>query len=275
VPDAGNPGGTVVSVDDVVNGFLYSNLFDAAEHARWSMTDIKWDSIDRSVVTPELCEYVREAAYAELTTASATRRFLTELSDDTDFTQWISIWFYEETKHPQALLRWLSRVGVTFDESTMRRGRAAAPFMRSRMGTLVTNIVSEMVASETYMDYSRRCPEPVLAQITRNLGADEARHAAGFYAYARRHLERAASSRDREADCRDALKVLYAWFEDNSNVRHPVNEFQLRRGEDHAMVAQRDRIFALIGTLIDRPLASTADVLAALGQQTVTEERAR
>ena len=37
------------------------------------------------------------------------------MADDVDFTEWVSIWFYEETKHPDALLRWLGSFGVTVD----------------------------------------------------------------------------------------------------------------------------------------------------------------
>jgi hypothetical protein len=62
---------------------------------------------------------------------------------------------------------------VAVDERFVLRGRATAPFMKSRMGTLVTNIVSEMVASSGYVRLHQRSPEPVLALIARNLAADE------------------------------------------------------------------------------------------------------
>jgi hypothetical protein len=251
-------------VNDVIAEALYGRLFDDAERARWQMSEIAWHRIDREQATPALRALVREIAYAELTTTTATRRFLTELSEDTDFTQWISVWFYEETKHPQVLLRWLHELGVTVDDQFMLRGRATAPFMKSRMGTLVTNIISEMVASSAYGNLAEHTTEPVLASIARHLAADEARHAASFYAYARRHLDR---STDREADRRDALKVLYVWFKDNEQVRHPVNEFRARNAE--AMTAlsfdpgvPRGRIIELIGTLVGLPLAADTDLFA-------------
>ncbi|MDB4959232.1 MAG: hypothetical protein JWO36_6801 [Myxococcales bacterium] len=253
-------------MSDVIADGLYSRLFDEAERARWEMADLPWHRIDRERVTPALCSLVREIAYSELTTTTATRRFLTELADDTDFTQWISVWFYEETKHPQVLLRWLRQVGVTVDDQFMLRGRATAPFMKSRIGTLVTNIISEMVASSAYTNLGARTSEPVLAMIVRNLAADEARHAASFYTYARRHLER---SSDPDADRRDALKVLYVWFADNEQVRHPVNEFYARNAAimtelDIDPRVPRDRIIQLIGTLLDLPLTADTDLLAQL-----------
>jgi hypothetical protein len=259
-------------IEDIIGTGLYPRLFDQAERVRWRLDDIQFDRVARERVTPGLIALVREIAFSELTTTTATRRFLTELSNDVDFTQWIAVWFYEETRHPQVLLRWLHHLGVTVSDDFIRRGRATAPFMKSRMGTFVTNIISEMVASAGYASLERGSPEPVLAGIARNLGGDEARHAATFYAYARRHLE---TSRDPDADRRDALKVLFVWFQDNSRVQHPVNEFY-GRNESRSEIAEtmdalgfsraapRERIFRLIGELIGVPLDGTSDLVAAL-----------
>src|SRR5262249_23313608 len=93
-----------------------------------------------------------------------------------------------------------------------------------------------------------------------NLAADEARHAASFYAFARKHLER---SRDPELDRRDGLKIAYAWFHDNSHVRHPVNEHRVRNGSEltaTTTVIPRDRIVQTIGTLLGYELNTTADL---------------
>src|SRR6185503_11572323 len=215
-------------MDDVVRDQLCFTLSARAERARWRIDDIPWDQIDPAKAPPFLRELVKEVAFAELTTTSATRRFLDELADDTDFTQWISVWFFEETRHPQVLLRWLSQVGVAVGPEFMRRGRATAPFMKSRFGTLITNVISELVASASYQGLAEISDEPVLSGIAKHLSADEARHAAGFSAYARRHLER---SQEPDADRRDAVKVLYLWFQDHASVRHPVSEM-LARSDD-------------------------------------------
>lgn len=251
---------------DIVSEQLCFALSDNAERARWRMEEIPWQRIDRARVSEPLRQLVREIAYSELTTTSATRRFLDELADDTDFTQWLSVWFFEETRHPQVLLRWLHQLGVTIDDAFLRRGRATAPFMKSRFGTLVTNVISELVASASYANLVVRAEEPVLATIAQHLSADEARHAASFYAYARRYLER---SREPDADRRDALKVLYLWFQDHARVQHPVSEFFARTGETRAALAidpgdVRARAFAVIGSLIDVPLTADSDLLAHL-----------
>jgi rubrerythrin len=256
---------------DLVGDGLYCDLFDRAERARWKMSDIAWHQIRKQEVSAGLIELVRQAAFAELTTWSATRRFLQEFADDVDFTQWISVWFYEESTHPQVLMRWLHEFGQTCDSQFVRRGRRAAPFMKSRIGMLVTNVISELVASRSYLNLARNCPEPVLSTIAKNLASDEARHASSFYAYARRTLERVPDS-DRQRLA--ALKVLYAWFQQNDRVLHPVNEFRGRaeRSEEMAsamadmqlgVVSLEERIFRTIGQLIDVPLTSADDVRAA------------
>ena len=243
---------------------IHARLFDVAEQARWQMADVRFDRIALDRVTPALCETVKQAAYAELTTASATRRFLTDFADDTELTHWMSVWFYEETRHPNVLLRWLERVGVRVDDEFMRQGRGTAPFMKSRMGTLVTNIISELVAAASYRRLAELAGEPVIESIATNLSADESRHAASFYAFAQRHLELSANPDD---DRRDALKVVYAWLGDTEHVRHPVNEFRVRNGTAslQTSVVPKANILALVGLLVGRTLETTADVLAAIG----------
>jgi tRNA isopentenyl-2-thiomethyl-A-37 hydroxylase MiaE len=243
---------------DVLADNLFTRLYADAERVRWNLEAIPWDRIDRGRVTPELTALVRDTARAELTTTTATHRFLSDYSDDTDFTQWISVWFYEETKHPHVLLRWLQAVGVTVDDAFFRRGRVTAPFMRSRVGMLVTNIISEMVASAGYIALAQRVNEPVLARILQHLAADEARHAAGFYVYTRRYLERSAQ---REDDRRDALKVLYLWL-DGGGVRHPVNVHVSTNDE---IVIPRERILRLCGELLELPLSESRDILHHVG----------
>lgn len=254
--------------EDLISDGLYIPLFDEAERARWQMADIPWHAIEKDKVSPGLVALVRDAAAAELTTFSATRRFLQDFADDADLSQWMSVWFYEETKHPQVLMRWLSHFGESFDSRFVLRGRVTAPFMKSHFGTLVTNIISELTASASYLSLHRRCTEPVLGQIAKHLAADEARHASSFYAYARRMLQR---SSEPSVLRRDGLKVLYMWFVENDRVQHPVNEFHGRATRDAAtrsaasemqmsVEPTHDRAFRMIGTLLGLSIESAEDI---------------
>jgi hypothetical protein len=253
-------------MNDVIGESLCFGFSDQAERARWHMADLPWDRLDPRRAPEPLRALVREAAFSELTTTSATKRFLDEFSDDTDFTQWVSVWFFEETRHPQVLLRWLHGLGVTVDEQFLRRGRATAPFMKSKFGTLVANVISELVASAAYAGIHATIDEPVLAAITRNLAGDEARHAASFFAYAQRYLAR---SREPDADRRDALKVVYLWFQDT--VRHPVSEFVAKNGATPGMNVDelRGRVLQVIGALVGVPLDAQTDLRALLAKGAV------
>lgn len=279
--------------EDILAGLLHYQLFTEAELVRWRMEDIPWSSIDKRLVTPSVRSIVRQIAGAELTTYSATRRFLQEFADDIDFTQWMSVWFYEETKHPQALMSWMHEVGETFSASQMVRGRITAPFMKSRLGMLVTNIISEVHASGIYVGLARVTKEPVLKQIARNLAGDEARHATGFFAYARRSLER---SNTPDLDRLEALKVLHMWLNQNGNVQHPVNTVGHRTSSETALLEEwseamtdemiihqqsltqqqvtRDRALGLIGNLLNLELPSPEVVVDRIRELTVPARKA-
>lgn len=204
---------------------LYYRLFDEAEAVRWKMADCGWSELRPADASPAWRTIARETLVSELTTFSATERFFADFADDVDFTQWLTVWLYEETKHPSAALRWLDALGDKFDSRFMLQGRQTIPLMPSKMGTLATNVISEMAAAAIYMALSAQptC-EPVLRRIYRNCGGDEARHAAGFYAYAKKRLARADDPRAEQVA---ALKLLLFWIspELNRRVSHPVNLF--------------------------------------------------
>jgi hypothetical protein len=260
--------------EDFLEDAIFYRLAEKAERVRWRLRDIPWDRIERGNVTPEVIDLVRDIAFSELTTFSASQRFLNAFWDDPDFSQWISVWFYEETRHPQVLLKWLRHFDVTVDAKFMLKGRSTAPFMKSRMGTLVTNVISEMVASANYFNLHIDNPEPVLARIALGISHDEARHASSFYSYAKRMLER---SRQPEIDRRDALKVLYMWFQDNDRVQHPVNEFYARKsvrkseerpgGAGRGFAEVRLRACRRIGNLVGIDIDTPEDVLRHLKEQ--------
>jgi hypothetical protein len=215
-------------------------------------------------------------AFSEHATYSATQRFMQTFGDDVDFTQWLSIWFYEETRHPHALMQWLRALGEPVDDAFVLRGRVSTPFMKSRMGTLVTNIVSEVTAASAYGAMGSGAGERVLAQLGTFIAGDEARHAGSFFRFASRRL-RAAADPDRER--LDALKVLHFWLNETAQVSHPINQMleRLKPGESQGDVlgavtfdlpAVKRRATRLIGLLVDVELGAPEQVLPALKQMT-------
>lgn len=252
-------------------GELFSTVMVVAERVRWRMDDLPWDKFDAAKATAGLRAIVREMAYSEQTTFSATQKFMEAFGDDTDFSQWIAVWFYEETKHPLSLLKWLARAGEVPGKDFVTEGRASQPFMKSRVGTLVTNIISEMVASHAYLQMVGGAPEPVITAIVERLSADEARHGASFFTFARKLI--AASDRpDRER--LDALKVLHFWLNANKSVGHPVNAAMDRLKALLPAVGAPvfsppvDRIAQIVGTLTELPIQTAADVAPQMAKLT-------
>jgi ferredoxin/ferritin len=251
--------------DDFVGDALYYRLFDEAEKARWRVADVPLDAVAKDRVSPALVEAVRANVTSELTTFTATRRFFQEFADDPDLSQWITVWAYEETKHPQILMRWLASLGETFDAAFVMRGRWTSPFARSRIAMLATNVVSEMVASASYMRLARRVDEPVLASIATFLGSDEARHAASFFRYAERALARAERP---DAERAAALRVLHVWLNEPEKMGHPVHRFQEAEPvKDAGFVhpldspAVRSRVCDVISTLVGERVKHDDDLL--------------
>ena len=257
--------------EDILDDAIYYRLFLEAESVRWKMSDIPWSELAYDRVNRGLIELVREITSAELTTWSAANSFFQGFADDIDFTQWVTVWLYEETKHPQVLMRWLKQVGESCDREFMLAGRQIHPIMKSKMGTLVFNILSEIEASSIYMGLNSGVNEPVLRLIAKNLAADEARHASSFYSYAKQVLD-SSDTPDRERV--HALEALYLWLSKSGQVKHPVALFVSRvsGGQEEEVIRLSDltgakiqaRMIQMIGKLAGVTMNSRDDVRNAL-----------
>jgi ferredoxin len=260
---------------------LFDVLAVGAEIVRWQLAEIPWRELDPAKAPADLRLVVREMAFSENATYSATQRFLDAFCDDVDFSRWVSVWFYEETRHPYVLLEWLRRVGDPQPADFVLKGRVSTPFMRSIVGTLVTNIVSEITAAQAYRYMARTVPEPVLARIAALIAGDEARHAASFFRFARLQLSRTpAASLPRERA--RGLEVLLAWLRGAGQVTHPVQQMIDRIGAvgasgsfDVDFEAVRMRVVRVVGLLLDVPLRRVDDVEPALREILASRQAAR
>ena len=256
------------AIDD--DALLFDELLAGAEAVRWPLAAVPWTELDSAAASAELRLIVREMAFSENATYSATQRFLDAFSDDVDFSRWVSIWFYEETRHPYVLVEWLRRLGEALPRDFTLRGRVSAPLMRSITGTHVTNVVSEITASQAYRYLARTSPEPVLAGLASRIAGEEARHAASFFRFARRRLARAPVEGALRERAR-GLEVLHAWLDASLNVSHPVQQMIERLGAaptgssfDLDFASIRIRVLRVVGSLLDVPLRRTEDVAPAL-----------
>jgi ferredoxin len=244
---------------------LFDELAPSAERVRWALDAIPWQDLDPASASTELRSIVREMAFSESATYSATQRFLESFFEDVDFSRWISVWFYEETKHPHVLIEWLRRVGEPVSSDFVLKGRVSTPFMRSIVGTLVTNVISEVTAAQAYRRLATTSPEPVIAHIARLIAGDEARHAASFFRFTRRQLASESPDVARRSRAR-GLEVLSAWLGGARPATHPVAQMIERLKDvdvgslDLSFAAVRTRVIRITGLLLDLPLRNDDDV---------------
>src|SRR5207244_2697256 len=75
---------------------LYPELFKQLEAVRWNMEhDIPWDRFDASLLTEEQAQTIRMNAITEWAALPATEMFLRDNRDDSDFSAFMSVWFFE------------------------------------------------------------------------------------------------------------------------------------------------------------------------------------
>jgi rubrerythrin len=249
---------------------IFADLAAGSERVRWPLDAVPWDELDVARATPELRAVVREMAFSENATYSATQRFLEAFCDDLDFSRWVAVWFYEETRHPYVLVEWLRRVGEVLPPGFVSTGRVSTPFMRSLTGTLVTNVISEVTAAQAYRRLGARSTEPLLRQLALRIAGDEARHAGSFFRFARKRLEGAPAPEARRDRAR-GLEVLQTWLGGAAPATHPVARMLERLGGtagegavDLDVHGVRARVVRVVGLLLDVPLRAEEDVASAL-----------
>ena len=93
-----------------MDSMLYPELFKSLERVRWSLErDVPWDAFDGARLSDEQALTVKMNAITEWAALPATEMFLRDNRDDSDFSAFMSVWFYEEQKHALALIEYLRR----------------------------------------------------------------------------------------------------------------------------------------------------------------------
>ena len=89
---------------------LYPELFKQLEAVRWNMdTDIPWASFDPAKLSEEQAQTIKMNAITEWAALPATEMFLRDNREDSDFSAFMSVWFFEEQKHSLVLMEYLRR----------------------------------------------------------------------------------------------------------------------------------------------------------------------
>ncbi len=169
---------------------LYIDLFKSLERARWNMeTDIPWASFDPALLTDEQAVTIKMNAITEWAALPATEMFLRDFVHDSDFSAFMSIWFYEEQKHALVLMDYLRRFKPEFAPTEEELHAVRFPFDPAPpMETLMLHFCGEVRLTQWYKCASEWHTEPVIKFIYETLSRDEGRHGGAYLQYMKRAL---------------------------------------------------------------------------------------
>ncbi len=171
---------------------LYPELFTSLEQARWSLShDIPWDRFEPARLTDEQALTVKMNAITEWAALPATEMFLRDNQADSDFSAFISIWFYEEQKHSLALMEYLRRFRPALlpTEAELHAVRFPAD-PAPALETLMLHFCGEVRLTQWYRRAAEWHQEPVLRQLYDLISKDEARHGGAYLKYMQQALAR-------------------------------------------------------------------------------------
>ena len=206
----------------IVNLMLYIDLFKSLERARWNMeTDIPWASFDPSLLSDEQAMTIKMNAITEWAALPATEMFLRDFMHDSDFSAFMSIWFYEEQKHALVLMDYLRRFKPEFAPTEAELHAVRFPFDPAPpMETLMLHFCGEVRLTQWYKCASEWHAEPVIKFIYETLSRDEGRHGGAYLQYMKRAL---AKDRAPVAAAFAKIGFLMASSKRADKALHPTN----------------------------------------------------
>src|SRR5690606_34151540 len=201
---------------------LYPEIFKSLERVRWDMAnDVPWDQFDGSKLTDDQAHTIKMNAITEWAALPATEMFLRDNAHDSDFSAFMSVWFFEEQKHSLVLMEYLRRfrpeLAPTEEElHAVRFQFDPAPPLE----TLMLHFCGEIRLNHWYRRASEWHTEPVSKKIYGILSHDEARHGGVYRQYMKRAIERCGDEARRAFA---KIGMLMASSGRSSKPLHPTN----------------------------------------------------
>jgi hypothetical protein len=178
---------------------LYPELFKQLEAVRWNMdSDIPWGRFDAARLSDEQAQTIKMNAITEWAALPATEMFLRDNREDSDFSAFMSVWFFEEQKHSLVLM---------FDP--------APP-----LETLMLHFCGEVRLNHWYRRAAEWHTEPVIKAIYETLAKDEARHGGAYLRYMKRAMVKFG---DEARAAFTKVGVLMASARRTAKALHPTN----------------------------------------------------
>jgi hypothetical protein len=183
-------------MDESAPSMLYPEIFKSLERVRWNMaSDVPWDAHDPSLLSDEQARTIKMNAITEWAALPATEMFLRDNIHDSDFSAFMSVWFFEEQKHSLVLIEYLRRfrpeLAPTEEElHAVRFEFDPAPALE----TLMLHFCGEIRLNHWYRRAMEWHTEPVIKAIYKLISDDEARHGGAYRQYMKRAIERSGDA---------------------------------------------------------------------------------
>lgn len=205
---------------------LYPELFKSLEAVRWNMdADIPWDTFDPALLTDEQAQTIKMNAITEWAALPATEMFLRDNRGDSDFSAFMSVWFFEEQKHSLVLIEYLRRFRPDLVPTEEELHKVRFEFDPApALETLMLHFCGEIRLNHWYRCAAQWHTEPVIKSIYEIIAQDEARHAGAYLRYMKRALHDLGEATAGEARRAFAkIGVLMASAKRTPQALHPTN----------------------------------------------------
>ncbi|MBC7393124.1 MULTISPECIES: ferritin-like domain-containing protein [unclassified Variovorax] len=201
---------------------LYPELFRQLESVRWDMErDIPWQSFDATKLTEEQAQTIKMNAITEWAALPATEMFLRDNRHDSDFSAFMSIWFFEEQKHSLVLMEYLKRFSPQHAPTEQELHDVRFDFDPAPpLETLMLHFCGEIRLNHWYRRAAEWHTEPVIKHIYTTLSQDEARHGGAYLRYMKRAMEKFG---DEARAAFTKVGVLMASARRTAQALHPTN----------------------------------------------------
>jgi len=201
---------------------LYPGIFKSLERVRWSLEqDVPWAAFDADRLNDEQARTIKMNAITEWSALPATEMFLRDNGADSDFSAFMSVWFYEEQKHALVLMEYLQRcrpdlVPTEPELQAVRFEFDPAPPLE----TLALHFCGEIRLNHWYRCAAGWHTEPVIKKLYDLISRDEARHAGAYLQYMRKAI---AASGDEARAAFARIGLLMASSHRSRKALHPTN----------------------------------------------------
>jgi hypothetical protein len=201
---------------------LYPEIFKQFEAVRWSMgADIPWQRFEPQRLSDEQALTVKMNAITEWAALPATEMFLRDNRADSDFSAFVSVWFYEEQKHSLVLMEYLRRFRPDLVPSEDELHAVRFEFDPApALETLMLHFCGEVRLNHWYRCAAQWHEEPVIRSIYETIARDEARHGGAYLRYMKRAIARHG---DEARRAYAKVGVLMASARRTAQALHPTN----------------------------------------------------